>query len=101
MVVAMSQNADDAVPRLLRRVGFGLLLLGGVLIAAASARSQSRFERPRGDYQIPALPECTCRAKGASFVVGTETCINEATYRCVMDQNVTSWQRLDRSCSIS
>ena len=46
-------------------------------------------------------PECTCRAGGRSFGVGTTTCLGAALFRCEMDQNVTSWKPTKEACPLS
>lgn len=43
-------------------------------------------------------PECTCRAQGRSYQLGTQICLQGALFRCAMDLNVTSWESLREPC---
>lgn len=43
-------------------------------------------------------PECTCRAGGQSYGIGTEICIGNRMMRCAMAINVTSWEQTERGC---
>ncbi len=42
--------------------------------------------------------ECTCRMRGENLPVGTEVCMQNGLFRCVMEQNVTSWRSLASPC---
>lgn len=90
-------------------VRLGLAALVGIAgLSAASAQDPgNRFGRKHhAAGAVPAaLPECSCRAQGQSYHVGTETClyingINQI-FRCDMDLNVTSWKPTGSLCPLS
>jgi hypothetical protein len=102
----MSQMTPVAVPRLFGSSSISALRLGALVCALATqgtALAQDRSATAAMQSTQRALPvqsaaECTCRALGTNFVVGSEACINNARMRCVMEQNVTSWKRVQDSC---
>lgn len=87
----------------------GLVALVGIAgIAAALAQEPgNRFGRKHhAAGAVPAsLPECTCRAQGQSYHIGTETCLYingiSQIFRCDMDLNVTSWKPTGSLCPLS
>ena len=93
----------DTVPSSPRLLVLHLTVFVGLLLTTTSPYAQDFTVNPAFQSRPKAMPvqsrsECTCRAKGAEFVVGTEACINNARMRCVMEQNVTSWRRMDDGC---
>lgn len=81
-----------------------MLLTSGV----AAEERENRFGRKlhQADSPSPASrPECTCRAQGQSYHVGTETCLHingiSQIFRCDMDLNVTSWKPVGSLCPLS
>lgn len=57
-------------------------LLGAALVTAAA----------------PAQADCTCRALGRDFALGSTICLPAGLMRCEMSTNVTSWTPLGRGC---
>ena len=49
-----------------------------------------------------ALADCTCRLPGASAPLGSVACLSPGgrtgLYRCDMNLNITSWQRIGDGC---
>lgn len=85
-----------------------LALLGALLFASGAQAQESRFGRNRSTIANgpPASrPDCTCRAQGQNFHVGTETCLHvngiSQIFRCDMDLNVTSWKPVGSLCPLS
>lgn len=79
----------------------GLFALALALFPAA-ALAQDASSRPASDRVIIRAQlnktECTCRMRGENLPVGTEVCMQNGMFRCVMDQNVTSWRSLASPC---
>ena len=87
-----------------RQVAISAAFLGCVALMPVASQADD-FVRPAYTQvnggpiiRMQAKPDCTCRAQGSDFTVGSEVCLNSATFRCVMDQNVTSWQRMRDAC---
>lgn len=75
-----------------------------VLLACLAATPIAAQTMPRPAEPAPPVsrvakqPECTCRAAGQSFGVGSEICIGNRMMRCTMAINVTSWEQTDKAC---
>ncbi|MBT9287832.1 hypothetical protein [Prosthecodimorpha staleyi] len=46
----------------------------------------------------PARADCTCRARGQDYALGTTICLPVGLMRCEMATNVTSWTPIGRAC---
>lgn len=102
-MVAVS-TGHSAFARVLVAVFAGACLAFGAL----AQERENRFGRnlyPANGPSPGSRPECTCRAQGQSFHVGTETCLHingiNQVFRCDMDLNVTSWKPTGSLCPLS
>ncbi|MCA0399433.1 MAG: hypothetical protein LCH38_01300 [Proteobacteria bacterium] len=77
--------------------GFALAI---AIVELAGAQPSSSSQDNSGPATT--LPDCYCRANGRIYGMGAEICLavsgQASLFRCEMDQNVTSWKRLDRTC---
>ncbi|HRE20680.1 MAG TPA: hypothetical protein PKW21_06565 [Rhabdaerophilum sp.] len=87
-----------------------IAILGGVFLTSGvlAGERENRFGRnlhPASSPMPMSRPECTCRAQGQSYHVGTETCLHingiSQIFRCDMDLNVTSWKPTGSLCPLS
>lgn len=87
-----------------------LAILGGACFVSGvlAQERENRFGRKLHPANSPAVmsrPECTCRAQGQSYHIGTETCLHingiSQIFRCDMDLNVTSWKPTGSLCPLS
>jgi hypothetical protein len=80
----------------------GLMALAAPLLPAAPAFAQDNATRFASERVIIRAQlnktECTCRMRGENLPVGSEVCMQNGMFRCVMDQNVTSWRSLATPC---
>jgi hypothetical protein len=74
--------ARSCVAALLSGAVFTAMVLAGAVVTAAT----------------PARADCTCRARGQDFALGTTICLPAGLMRCEMASNVTSWTPLGRAC---
>ncbi len=85
--------------RMPRQTAFVLALAGYVAITPLAAQTPPRPAEPAPPVsRVANQPECTCRAAGRSFGVGSEICIGNSMMRCTMAINVTSWEQTGRAC---
>lgn len=82
--------------------GYGLALaaamLAGLPALAQHPNLPLSFTTTADQLHAQNHPECTCRAGGASFQLGTQICIGDQMVRCSMDLNVTSWKSVGSAC---
>lgn len=107
----MPVSCSSMVENLLRSPASRLCriaMAGAVLLAAGAEAQENRFGRKPNVAASPtpaSQPECTCRAQGQSYRVGTETCLHingiSRIFRCDMDLNVTSWKPTGLLCPVS
>lgn len=84
------------------------LLLVPAIISVPAALAADRHHLPRSFENAAAQahaqnhPECTCRAQGQSFPLGSQICLSgmqgSQIFRCSMDLNVTSWKSVGTPC---
>jgi hypothetical protein len=83
----------------------GALILWGFSPANAEPLKRPGHFPTLAQYNVPKLPECTCRAKGQVYRIGDQVCLSGANgnrlFRCDMDLNVTSWKPEDQPCPLS
>lgn len=75
---------------------FSLILIAG--LSASHAAEPPRVSTAPPATLVSNKPECTCRAGGQSYGIGTEICIGNRMMRCAMAINVTSWEQTERAC---
>lgn len=96
-----SLKEKDMVPTFRFSALAGLSALALPLVPAIALAQDAR-NRPASDWVITRAQlnktECTCRMRGENLPVGTEVCMQNGMFRCVMDQNVTSWRSLAAPC---
>ena len=78
------------------------------LIAAFPVLAQDQVAQEWGSrrfvqgHSAQNLGECTCRAKGRDFGIGSQICMTSPTgnavFTCAMEQNVTSWRKVSGPC---
>jgi len=60
------------------------------------------FENAAAEAHAQNHPECTCRAQGQSYPLGSQICLSgvqgSQIFRCSMDLNVTSWKSVGTPC---
>lgn len=81
-------------------------------LAADHHRLPRSFENAAAEAHAQNHPECTCRAQGQSFPLGSQICLpgghgssgqggsgqGSQIFRCSMDLNVTSWKSVGMPC---
>jgi hypothetical protein len=71
-------------------------------LAADHHRLPRSFENTAAQTHAQNHPECTCRAQGQSFPLGSQICLSgmqgSQIFRCSMDLNVTSWKSVGTPC---
>lgn len=80
----------------LRGARIAILLLAGLGVSRAAEPPPVSTAPPV--TLVSNKPECTCRAGGRSYGIGTEICIGNRMMRCAMAINVTSWEQTDQAC---
>lgn len=80
----------------------GAVVLAGPATAADHHRLPLSFENAAAEAHAQNHPECTCRAEGRSFPLGSQICLSgvqgSQIFRCSMDLNVTSWKSVGSPC---
>lgn len=92
---------------LLRAPRLCLLPIPAIIWASATLatdhhRLPRSFENAAAEAHAQNHPECTCRALGQSFPLGSQICLSgvqgSQIFRCSMDLNVTSWKSVGTPC---
>ena len=88
--------------RVIRFVPYRQFLVAAFVLGS-SAVMPGAAELPRSRSDVPienasTPPECTCRAAGQSFSLGSKICIGNRVMRCTMAINVTSWEQTEEPC---
>lgn len=74
------------------------------LVCQVGVATAAEPPRPSADVpvsRVSSQPECTCRAGGQNYGVGTQICIGNRMMRCSMAINVTSWEQTGEPCPLS
>lgn len=89
----------------LARLPFLLFCLIAAALSASAQEAGRSAPDPSGSTKAHSHIECSCRAQGRDHLVGTmicfETAAGLASFKCEMDQNVTSWRPQTTPCPTS
>lgn len=85
--------------------GSALRAEGSLTGPAVSPRPLIAFTNAESKAFAQSNPECTCRAQGRIYALGSQICLPGANgtqlFRCGMDLNVTSWKSMAKPCPLS
>jgi hypothetical protein len=76
----------------------GALLILAVAAVAGLTLSNHAAAFSTEEHNRTGLRDCDCRAQGALWRQGHELCINGQMQVCTMEQNVSAWKPLGRTC---
>lgn len=89
-------------------VALHLLLMPGSMVSASDLsrpKPPIAFTNVESERFAQTNPECTCRALGRLYALGSQVCLSGVNgtqlFRCGMDLNVTSWQSMSKPCPLS